>query len=94
MHVHKYQETVIITKGKCKVCVADKTYEMKAGDFVFIDSNVKQSFVNGDSELEFFCAIDYTDDRSNKDVRRRVQVKGKKSKSLVIRLSLFSEEGE
>jgi quercetin dioxygenase-like cupin family protein len=66
MHVHKYQETVIITKGKCKVCVADKTYEMKAGDFIFIDSNVKHSFVNGDSELEFFCVIDYTDDMSIK----------------------------
>ena len=66
MHIHKYQETVIITKGRCKVCVADKVYELKEGDFIFIDSNVKHAFINLDSPLEFFCIIDYTDDMSIK----------------------------
>jgi quercetin dioxygenase-like cupin family protein len=39
---------------------------MKAGDFIFIDSKVKHSFVDGDSELKFFCVIDYTDDKGIK----------------------------
>ncbi|BFH74094.1 cupin domain-containing protein [Sulfurisphaera javensis] len=64
MHYHKYQETVVITKGKCKVCVADKTYELKEGDYIFIDANVKHAFVNYEGELEFFCIIDYPDDMS------------------------------
>ena len=62
MHYHKYQETVIIVKGKCKVCVADKQFEMKEGDYIFIDADVKHAFVNGDEPLEFFCIIDYPDD--------------------------------
>ena len=66
MHIHKYQETVIIVKGKCKVCVADKVYEMKEGDYIFINSNVKHAFINGDEDLEFFCIINYTDDMSIK----------------------------
>ncbi|BAB66023.1 cupin domain-containing protein [Sulfurisphaera tokodaii] len=64
MHTHKYQETVVIVKGKCKVCVADKTYELKDGDYIFIDGGVKHAFVNYDKELEFFCIIDYPDDMS------------------------------
>lgn len=64
MHYHKYQETVVITKGKCKVCVADKVYEMKEGDYIFIDANVKHAFVNLEEPLEFFCIIDYPDDMS------------------------------
>ncbi|WP_420809446.1 cupin domain-containing protein [Acidianus sulfidivorans] len=64
MHIHKYQETVIITKGKCKVCVGDITYEMKEGDYIFIDSNIKHAFINYNNDLEFFCVINYTDDMS------------------------------
>lgn len=62
MHFHKYQEVLIITKGSCKVCVGDKTYEMSEGDFLFIDSNVKHSIVNKNSELEYFAIINYVDD--------------------------------
>ncbi|MQL54450.1 cupin domain-containing protein [Acidianus ambivalens] len=65
MHAHKYQETVIITKGKCKVCVADKEFELKEGDYIFIDSQVKHAIMAED-ELEFFCVIDYVDDMSIK----------------------------
>ncbi|BCS93114.1 HTH-type transcriptional activator RhaR [Metallosphaera sp. J1] len=62
MHVHKYQETVIITKGRCTVCVGDKVHELGQGDFIFIDSGVKHAFQNKDDTLEFFCIIDYPDD--------------------------------
>ena len=64
MHVHKYQETVVITKGKCAVCVGDQVYELHDGDFIFINGGVKHGFQNKDEHLEFFCIIDYTDDMS------------------------------
>lgn len=73
MHVHKYQETVVITKGKCKVCVADKVYELKEGDFIFIDGNVKHAFVNYEEPLEFFCIIDYPDDMSIKTLDEKCE---------------------
>ena len=37
---------------------------MKEGDYIFINSNVKHAFINGDEDLEFFCVINYTDDMS------------------------------
>ncbi|ARM75639.1 cupin domain-containing protein [Acidianus manzaensis] len=64
MHIHKYQETVVITKGKCKVCVSDKIYEMQEGDYIFIDGNVKHAFINYNENLEFFCIINYAEDMS------------------------------
>ncbi|QXJ29011.1 Uncharacterized protein J5U23_01880 [Saccharolobus shibatae B12] len=64
MHIHKYQETVVVTKGKCKVCVSDKVYELKEGDYIFINSNVKHAIINESDQLEFFCIIDYPDDMS------------------------------
>ncbi|WP_338598402.1 cupin domain-containing protein [Sulfolobus tengchongensis] len=65
MHLHKYQETVVIVKGKCKVCVANNSYELKEGDYIFIDGGVKHSIINDNNDqLEFFCIIDYTDDMS------------------------------
>ncbi|QKR00678.1 cupin domain-containing protein [Metallosphaera tengchongensis] len=66
MHVHKYQETVVITKGECKVCVGDQSRVLKEGDFIFIDSDVKHAIVNGESKLEFFCIIDLPEDMSIK----------------------------
>ncbi|AWR98448.1 cupin domain-containing protein [Metallosphaera hakonensis] len=62
MHTHKYQETVIITKGKCSVCVNNQVYELEEGDFIFINGGVKHGFKNKDEALEFFCIIDYPDD--------------------------------
>ncbi|MCL4343645.1 MAG: cupin domain-containing protein [Nitrososphaerota archaeon] len=59
MHTHKYQETVVITKGKCKLCVANRVYEMKDNDYVFIDGDIKHAILNHDERLEFFCIIDY-----------------------------------
>ncbi|EZQ12038.1 cupin [Candidatus Acidianus copahuensis] len=66
MHTHKYQETVIITKGKCKVCVGDKVFNLKEGDYIFINSQVKHAILNEEESLEFFCIINYTDDMSIK----------------------------
>ncbi|MGC8661691.1 MAG: cupin domain-containing protein [Nitrososphaeria archaeon] len=64
MHTHNYQETVIITKGNCRVCVAGRAYELKDGDYVFIDGRVKHAILNHGEQLEFFCVIDYADDMS------------------------------
>ncbi len=62
MHVHKYQETVIIIKGRCRCCAGDKVYQMKEGDYIFINSDVKHAFINLGYKLEFFCIIDYHED--------------------------------
>ncbi|MDG7040325.1 MAG: cupin domain-containing protein [Nitrososphaerota archaeon] len=64
MHTHNYQETVIITNGKCKVCVADRVYELNENDYVFIDGQVKHAILNHGELLEFLCIIDYPDDMS------------------------------
>ena len=73
MHNHKYQETMIILKGKCKVCVADKQFELKEGDFIFINANVKHAIINSDEPLEFFCIIDYPDDMTIHNVDEKCE---------------------
>ncbi len=61
MHYHEYYESLYIIKGKCKVCVGDgKQVELSAGDYIFINSNVKHAIVNeGEEDLEFLCVINY-----------------------------------
>ncbi len=66
MHFHEYQETMIITKGSCTLCVGDKTIDLKEGDFIFINKNVKHALINKNDTLEFFCMIDYPKDMSVK----------------------------
>ncbi|AOL15626.1 cupin [Sulfolobus sp. A20] len=62
-HKHKYTETLVILKGKGKVCANGDAREVKYGDFVFINSDVPHELINeNDEDFEFICIISYEDD--------------------------------
>jgi len=64
-HKHKYTETLVILKGKGKVCVNNQIREVQSGDFVFINSNIPHALENEyDEDFEFICIISYEDDMS------------------------------
>jgi quercetin dioxygenase-like cupin family protein len=64
-HYHKYTETVVITKGKAKICAGDKVQVLGPNGYVFINSFVPHYIESiGDEDLEFFCIISYEDDMS------------------------------
>jgi|GEM_PF-199494 Uncharacterized conserved protein, contains double-stranded beta-helix domain len=64
-HKHKNTETLVILKGKGKVCVNNQIREVQSGDFVFINSNIPHALENEyDEDFEFICIISYEDDMS------------------------------
>lgn len=57
-HAHPWEHQVIILSGKGKVLVADKSFEVEKGFYLFIPPNEPHQFINtGNEPLEFICVI-------------------------------------
>jgi mannose-6-phosphate isomerase-like protein (cupin superfamily) len=56
LHVHPYQETWVVQRGKARFTVGDESAEVEAGFIVVAPANVPHKFVNtGDDLLEMVC---------------------------------------
>jgi len=70
-HNHKYVETLFILQGKVKVNVADESYVLEPGNFIFINKFVPHELVNvGKDDVIFLCIISYEDDMNIKIVEK------------------------
>lgn len=55
---HPSDHCVYILQGRCRVLLGDKTYEVEAGDVVWVEPNEHHRFDNiGEDTLEFLCAV-------------------------------------
>ena len=63
-HMHPdIEHEQYVLKGRMKVGIGDKVYEVKAGDAIYIPAGVFHWYVNdGDEEVEFICIIPKTNE--------------------------------
>lgn len=62
LHYHDYFESLYIMKGKSDAIVNGDRIQLKAGDFIFIDTKFEHELRNpGKEDLEFICVINYTE---------------------------------
>jgi len=55
---HLHDHGVYIIQGRCRVLLGDKTYEVGAGDMVWVQPNEHHRFDNvGSDTLQFLCCI-------------------------------------
>jgi quercetin dioxygenase-like cupin family protein len=55
-HTHTTEEIILLTKGTAHMHIAGKLHPVKAGDLVFLDSNVPHALINsGTEQCEYFA---------------------------------------
>lgn len=58
LHHHHFEHEIFIIRGKGKLKSKDKEWELKEGDFVFIEPKEEHSFENiGEEPFQFICVI-------------------------------------
>ncbi|MET0070966.1 MAG: cupin domain-containing protein [Candidatus Thiodiazotropha sp.] len=61
-HTNSVEHEQYVVRGSGTIEIANKAYEIVAGDSVFIPSNVPHSYVAGKDGLEFICVIPNKED--------------------------------
>jgi (S)-ureidoglycine aminohydrolase len=56
-HTHVGEEIILLTKGNVQMHIDGKLYPLKAGDLVFVDSNVPHALINSGSEQSEYFAF-------------------------------------
>ncbi len=57
-HTNSVEHEQYVLKGKARIGIADNTYEVSAGDVVYIPANVPHWYTNiGEDNFEFLCLI-------------------------------------
>lgn len=57
-HTNTVEHEQYVLKGKARIGIADKTFEVSAGDAVYIPANVPHWYTNiGEENFEFLCLI-------------------------------------
>ncbi len=57
-HTNSVEHEQYVLNGKARIGIADNTYEVSAGDVVYIPANVPHWYTNiGEDNFEFLCLI-------------------------------------
>ena len=63
-HTNTVEHEQYVLRGRARIGIADETYEVGAGDVVYIPAGVVHYYENlGDEPFEFLCVIPNKDDR-------------------------------
>ncbi len=60
-HSHNYEHQNYIVAGSGKIWYGTEFYDIKQGDYLYVEPNVEHQFVNtGDEPLAFICLVPMT----------------------------------
>lgn len=64
LHTNTVEHEQYVLRGHAKIGIGDQTYEVKAGNVVFIPEGVSHFYANiGDEPFEFLCVIPNKEDK-------------------------------
>lgn len=63
MHTNAVEHEQYIVRGSAVVVIGDETYEVSAGDSVYIPSLVPHSYKAGGEGFEFLCVVPNKEDK-------------------------------
>ena len=63
LHTNMLEHEQYVLRGHAKIGIGDQTYEVKAGDVVFIPEGIPHFYANiGDEPFEFLCIVPNKED--------------------------------
>jgi quercetin dioxygenase-like cupin family protein len=63
LHTNTLEHEQYVLRGHAKIGIGDQTYEVKAGDVVFIPEGIPHFYTNiGDEPFEFLCIVPNKED--------------------------------
>jgi quercetin dioxygenase-like cupin family protein len=64
LHTNTLEHEQYVLRGHAKIGIGDQSYEVKAGDVVFIPEGVPHFYANiGDEPFEFLCVVPNKEDK-------------------------------
>jgi quercetin dioxygenase-like cupin family protein len=64
LHTNTLEHEQYVLRGHAKIGIGDQTYEVKAGDVVFIPEDIPHFYTNiGDEPFEFLCIVPNKEDK-------------------------------